>query len=104
MLKRKDLSQTAINLNLPKFRALLENVQGNILRPRMRTHAALVFFTVKPERSADAKARIRRFAAKRVTSARSQISDDASRKPFCSLLLSAAGYGALDRALRPPPT
>jgi deferrochelatase/peroxidase EfeB len=91
MLKRKALSQSAINPNLQTFRALLENFQGNILRPRRRTHAALMFFTVTPGRSATAKAWIRRFVEQRATSARSQISDTVSLKPFCSLLPPAAG-------------
>lgn len=59
MPKTTDLNQTAIDPAPPKFRALLENLQRNILRLRRQSHLV------------------------------------ESRKPFCSVLLSAAGYNAL---------
>jgi hypothetical protein len=115
MLTARDLSQLGINPAQTKFRVLLDDLQGNILKPHGRDHVILIFFTIERGKARVARAWIRALAAEHVTSAHRQLceADDyrekkaahkrrAPGKPFCTFLLSAAGYLALGRDLRPP--
>ena len=102
MLKAMDLRRIAIDPARRKYRALFEHLQGKIVRPRGRKHAALIFLRIRNGKAADARAWIRTFAATHVTSARRQFAGPRLRDPFGSLLLSAAGYRALGAGLRLP--
>jgi Dyp-type peroxidase family len=110
MLTPRDLSQLGIDPERRKFRTLLDDLQGNILKPHGRDHARLIFFTIERGRAQAARAWIRTLADGRVTSARRQLQEaDAHRKKrrepeklFCTFLLSAAGYRALGADLRIP--
>ena len=115
MLTARDLSQLGINPAQTKFRVLLDELQGNILKPHGRDHVILILFALERGKAWVARAWIRALAAKHVTSAHRQLceADDyrekkaahkrrAPGKPFCTFLLSAAGYLALGRDLRLP--
>ena len=67
-----DLGDTDIDPANPKYRGLLENLQGNILKPHGRKESDHLFlrFTGDP---AAVRAWIRGFARDEVTSAREQI-------------------------------
>jgi Dyp-type peroxidase family len=96
-----DLNETNINPSDPKYRGMLENLQGNILKPHGRRESDHLFLRFTGDRSA-VRAWIRRFASEEATSAREQLADsDAHRERgargrlVASLHLSATGYEAL---------
>jgi len=95
-----DLGETDIDPSDPKYRPMLENLQGNILKPHGRGEADHLFLRFTGGRDA-VRAWIRRFADG-VTSAREQL--DAARAfrangtsggVFASIYLSSTGYRAL---------
>jgi Dyp-type peroxidase family len=96
-----DLEDTDIDPTLPKYRRLLANLQGNILKAHGRKESdhLLLRFTGAPD---DARHWIRRFARDHVPSAQVQLDEcEAYREkgtpgsPFASVALSAKGYEAL---------
>jgi len=110
MANRDLLGKTRIDPAQPEFRALFENLQGNIVKPHARDHAVLFFFRIKTGKRGAARSWIRAFAAKHVTSARRQWNEARRLKrsgipgrTFCGLLLSASGYRALGVPLPPDP-
>ena len=93
-----DLAETRINHRAAKYRKMLENLQGNILKGHGRNHAVhlCVGFTAEPQAVA---AWMRDFAKGYVTSARQQLDDSKLHKRqkthgrlFGNLFLTAAGY------------
>ena len=95
-----DLGDTDIDPANPKYRGLLENLQGNILKPHGRKESDHLFlrFTGDP---AAVRAWIRGFARDEVTSAREQIDSATAFRGrgapggmFANLYLSATGYSA----------
>ena len=93
-----DLAETRINPRAAKYRKMLENLQGNILKGHGRNHAVhlCVGFTAEPQAVA---AWMRDFAKAYVTSARQQLDDSKLHKRqkthsrlFGNLFLTAAGY------------
>lgn len=91
-----------IDLSDEKYKPLLENLQGNILKPHGRDHSRHVFFRVTDP--VLARAWITRFAKSHITSAleqhnqaeRHKNSPEPGSELFASLMLSHAGYEALE--------
>ena len=93
-----DLAETRINHRAVKYRNMLENLQGNILKGHGRDHTVhlCVGFTAEPQAVATW---MRNFAKDYVTSARQQLADSSVHKRqtthsrlFGNLFLTAAGY------------
>jgi len=96
-----DLGETNIDPSDPKFRPMLENLQGNVLKPHGRTesdHLLLQFTAGRQE----VRTWIRRFAGEEVTSMKRQLDEgEAYRRRGTSggvvanVALSARGYETL---------
>lgn len=56
MASRDLLRKTMIEPARPEFRALFENLQGNILKSHARDHAVLIFFRIKRGKTGAARA------------------------------------------------
>lgn len=96
-----DLGETAIDPTLPQYRAMLENLQANILKSHGRNEAdhLLLRFTGS---SADVRSWLQGFADEHLTSARRQLEETAAYRGsgaagglVGTLYLSAGGYTAL---------
>ncbi|MFQ5684765.1 MAG: Dyp-type peroxidase [Candidatus Binatia bacterium] len=104
------LDQTNIDPNDPRFRPMLEELQGNILSSHGRDHSLHIFlqFNSDPD---TAKKWVRSFARNYVTSAKKQASEaDRFRHErtsgglFANFFLSARGYVALGFSLQTIPS
>lgn len=96
-----DLRETNIDPARPEYRKMLENLQGNILKPHGRTESNHLFLRFTGPREA-VKSWIRDFSRRDVTSARKQLEErDAYRDHgtgagfVAGFSLSAKGYEAL---------
>lgn len=92
-----DLTQTKIDPNEPKYQALLEDLQGNILKSHERDYSAHIFVKFKPDADA-ARKWISDFAKQFVTSAKKQLDESAGEKSealFANFFLTYRGYEAL---------
>jgi deferrochelatase/peroxidase EfeB len=92
-----------IDQNDPKYDDFLEDLQGNILNGHGRDHAVHIFIAFEPNKVAEVKAWIAKFATFKITSAKSQL--DASEEYkltkkdaglFSHFALSAFGYNYLE--------
>ncbi len=100
-MEKSLLNETNISINDQKFKALLENLQGNILKHHGRTHAYHIFIQFLPEKAVDAKAWIKSLE---VTSGMKQLQDAADRDKdkkidggvFLNISLSYSGYTNLN--------
>ncbi|GAB4055441.1 Dyp-type peroxidase [Spirosoma litoris] len=99
-MKNLLLTETNVSTKDPRFKALLENLQGNILKHHGRTHAYHIFVQFIPEKADDAKSWIKSFAETRITSAIKQLGDSEKRNAnaefnggiFRNISLSYSGY------------
>jgi len=96
-----DLGDTDIDSSDPKYRGMLENLQGNVLKPHGRKESDHLFLRFTGERAA-VRAWVRGFARDQLTSAKEQLDAveafRASGTPggmFATMGLSATGYAAL---------
>jgi deferrochelatase/peroxidase EfeB len=94
-----DLNQTYIDPQDPTYQALLEDLQGNILKGHERNYSAHIFVNFKSDHEATRKW-ISHFGKKIVTSAKNQSEHSAKYKQsegtelgglFCGFLLSYKG-------------
>lgn len=101
-MSKDRLSEICIDPADPRNQTLLSDLQGNILKGHGRNHS--VYLHLKFRQPIDgARTWIREFARDHVSSARQQIDDAiaykegrASDRMFANLMLSAAGYRALE--------
>jgi len=96
-----DLSRGPIDPHDRAYQNMLDNLQGNILKPHGRNHAGHIFLKFKAE-AAIVRRWARDFATRYVTSAQLQIKEASDfrvhripGKLFGNLFLSASGYRAL---------
>jgi len=101
-----DLRETNIDPTRPEYRRMLENLQGNILKPHGRGESDHLFLRFTADVAA-VRRWIREFAEEDITSAWNQLEEtDAHRRDgtrggvMVSFALSAKGYGALGLAAR----
>lgn len=100
-----NLGDMAINPGLPRYQAMLLNLQGNILKSHGRDNVYLLLLQFSADVAA-VRGWMKRWAeAGGVTSAQAQLADTLQRKrnsgpgaPFGNFFLSAAGYQALEVA------
>ncbi|GAB3880475.1 Dyp-type peroxidase [Spirosoma agri] len=91
------LTQKGLSYDGTEFKAIADDLQGNILKSHGRNHTAHIFFKFRPGKVAEAKAFIRSFEHL-VTSAAKQKVDtndfdtNGSQHIFTTFYLSAAGY------------
>lgn len=106
----KKLLESPIDRKNPAVAPLLEDLQGNILKPHGRDYSVHVFlqFRSTPEALAKAKQWIEKFAKARVTSAKKQFEErDEFKKSrisgglFANFFLTSQGYETL--GIRPSP-
>src|SRR3989441_5498476 len=96
-----DLADTNIDPADPKYRPMLENLQGNILKAHGRKESDHLYLRFSGDRTA-VKAWIREFARDEITSAKEQLDDargfraTGTKGPtFASCGLSTLGYEAI---------
>ncbi|PYO34305.1 MAG: hypothetical protein DMD86_08850 [Candidatus Rokuibacteriota bacterium] len=109
MVTRADLRRSRIDPRQPRFRAMLDGLQANILKAGGRDHAVYLCFRVRPGMADRARRWIRDFATRRMTSAREQLAEAAAHRrrkaagrPIVNFFLSAKGYRALGARLELP--
>ena len=101
-LDERDTPITDKELELPKIKTALNNLQGHILASHGREHSVHIFLRFLPHREEAAKEWIAKLARESITSAQKQLDEakehkkhNASDKVFCTFFLSARGYKAL---------
>jgi len=95
-----DLNIGPIDHTERRYRDLLEDLQGNILKSHGRDHAAHVFLTFRRNNQMANRHAIKQHIAPKITSAAKQFADIESRKEnpdfdgglFGNFMLSAKGY------------
>lgn len=100
-LRSRHLSPHPIDHADPSHRPLLEDLQGNILRPYRRRYRAHVLMELAPDDLTVARARLRHLAS-RVTSTARQLDEDDGRlprrdrgQPFLNVFLTMEGLRSL---------
>ncbi|UTV28576.1 Dyp-type peroxidase [Photobacterium atrarenae] len=94
-----NLNQTNIEIDDPNFRAVFQNLQGNILKGHGRDHSRHIFFAFKGD--SDQNQQVLNKLAEKVTSAEAQHQQQSSYKQtgqahlFVNLMLSCSGYQQL---------
>lgn len=99
----KNLPETGIDPENPgKYQALLEDLQGNILKGHGRDHSVHLFLQWKPDKIAEAKQWIKNFTQTYVTSAKLQADEALCYRQngtrgsvFANFFLTCEGYEAL---------
>jgi Dyp-type peroxidase family len=95
-------TKNGIDDNGPEIQAIADDLQGNVLKSHGRGHTSHIFFKFNPNKVAEAKAFLKRFASTEVTSAKQQKLDIAEYKKdykerfFINLFLSGKGYEYLE--------
>lgn len=92
-----DLTQTNIDPNSPEYQAMLEDLQGNILKSHERDYSVHIFVKFKSDQDA-IKTWISQFTQEFVTSTKQQLDQNShpeSKGIFANFLLSYRGYQAL---------
>ena len=96
-----DLKSTRIDSHDPKFKTMLQNLQGNILKGHGRDHTVHVFLTFTAS-GADLKKKFKALTTKLVTSAAKQRDETDLFKafgipggPFGNVFLTASGYAKI---------